>query len=121
MEAAVDYEQVGRFIYGFVRVKASFDAFCRALEQGAHPITPDMPVRQYVDRAQAVLTQRYGADSIIVREFGTVATVMLAGDDRMTQIKAGFDTANVPGDAETDALLSVQSQLDHIRQLMSAA
>ncbi|MBZ2206870.1 hypothetical protein [Massilia soli] len=121
MEAAVDYEQVGRFIYGFIRVRGSFDAFCRALEQGAHPLTPETPLSQYADQTQVVLSQRYGAGSVIAREFSEVAAVMLAGDGRMSQIKSGFDAVNVPGDAETDGLLSVQARLDHIRQLMSAA
>lgn len=121
MENDVDYEQVGRFIYGFVRVRSCFDSFCQALEPGAAPISPDTPVRHHADRAQVMLAQRYGAESTVVREFGALTELMLAGDARMGQIKAGFDAANVPSDAETGDLLSVPARLDRIRQLMSAA
>lgn len=121
METEVDYERIGRFIYGFIRARSSFEVFCQSLVQGAHPITPETPLRQFVDRTQAVLTQRYGAGSVIVSEFSEAAGVMLAGDERMGEIKAGFDATKVPGDAETNGVLSVQAKLEHIRQSMAAA
>ena len=121
METNVDYEQVGRFIYGVNRVSGSFDYFCQSLGQGADPITPDMPVRQFVDRTRAVLDQRYGAGSVIVNEFSETAAVMLAADQRMSDIKAGFDAANLPGGDEINNVLGVPARLEHIRQLIAAA
>ena len=121
METDVDYEQVGRFIYGFVRVRGNFGFFCQALAPAADPIPPDMPVSHFVGRAQEVLAQRYGADSAIAREFSETATIMFAGDVRMNDIKAGFDATKVPGDGETNRVLGVQARLDHIRQLIATA
>lgn len=119
METEVNYEKVGRFIYGFIRVRGSFDFFCQSLEQGGDPITPDMPVRQFLGRTKDLLTLRYGANSVIAREFSETAAI--TGDERMNDIKAGFDTTKVPSDAETSSVLSVQARLDHLRQLMDAA
>ena len=121
METEVDYEQVGRFIYAFVRVRGSFDAFCGALEPGAQTITPEMPVSQYADRTQAVLTQRYGAGSSILVEFNELRAAMLAADKRMSEVKAGFDSTIVPTDAETNRVLGVPARLEHIRCLINAA
>lgn len=121
MESGVDYMQVGRFIYGFNRIKGSFDRFCGALEPGTTPITAETPVREVADRAEAELVQRYGAESPIVREFLEVSKIMRSGDDRLTQIKGAMSDLTIPADAETDQVLGCQQKLDHIRQLMNAA
>lgn len=120
MDGTRDYEKIGRFIYGFVRVKGGFDSFCQAVERGSHPIAAETPVSELADRVEAVLTLRYGTGSLIVSEFIEVANIMRACEDRMSQLKEGFRAGEEPDEAEAASMLSCQQKLDHIWQMMSA-
>ena len=126
MESQLDYELVGRMIYGFNRVKGDFDSFCRGLEQrageqGAHPFNLETPVRELAERTVPLLSKHYGAGSMIVNQFNEVSDIMAAGEVWFNQMKELGLAVCLPDVAQTARVLSCQQKLSHIRQLMNAA
>lgn len=129
MEREVDYQLVGKFIYGFQRVLFGVEHFCNRLERRLGDESSTRKADLLAEpggRAAALLIQHYGADSLIAREFLALLDALRLHDARFAGITGKFQTGRAiagtePDEAETARLLSCQQELDRIWRLIDAA
>lgn len=128
MQAATEYEQVGRVIYRAMRILGRLETLCTVLDDPLGQPSPDeraatTPLTEFdalAPRAVALFTQRYGADAALTLD---AIDQMAALRVRYALLEAVLNgTADVGrGDGEFNRLVSCEENLERLHQLVSAA
>lgn len=116
MDENQNFEQVGRFIYGFQRVRMTLAGLYRMLD-GSGQAEPELP--ELASRTAALFARRRATDAVAVSGFNALTESVQKYGARLDELLTQVDLDNVPDEDELQGLLNCQHDLERYQRLLA--
>lgn len=111
------FMQVGRFIYGFQRVRMTLAGLYQMLDDSGHT---ELELAELASRTAALFARRRAADAVAVSGFNAVIEVVQKYGARLDELLARVDLDNAPDEDELQGLLHCQHELERYQRLLAS-